>query len=282
MKTISRRRFLEHGGRALGGATILLATRGTARAYPLDGIMGVQSYELRPLLASDLNGTLKELSGYGYKALDYVVNAGPGQPPAKEMRQALDAAGMVCHNAHLPLSFFEDAAYAQTIALARDLGIKSAVCQASVRGGTADDWKKVAGTLNTHGEKFKRDGFQLGFHNHGEFQPMDGTTAFDILVQNTDPALVKFQFDVGNAAQAGADPLAYLTRYPNRYYSMHVKDVKDGRIGVAVGEGTLDFAKLFAAARAAGIHNYDVETGARPDVVMAKLKQSAEYLRDVK
>jgi sugar phosphate isomerase/epimerase len=99
-------------------------------------------------------------------------------------------------------------------------------------------------------------------------------------LQNTDPALVKFQIDVGNMAQAGGDPIAYLTKYPTRYYSMHAKDLKDGKIGVAVGEGTQDFKKIFALAKAANIHNYDVETGAPAAVVMEKMKMSADFLRD--
>lgn len=60
---------------------------------------------------------------------------------------------------------------------------------------------------------------------------------------------------------------------------MHVKDVGEGRGGLAVGEGTLDLKRIFTLARAAGIRNYDVETGAPAAVVMDKLKQSAEYLR---
>src|SRR5262249_61920046 len=122
--------------------------------------------------------------------------------------------------------------------------------------------------------------------NHGEFRPIeggDGLNPFDVLLQNTDPAVVKFQIDVGNMAQAGGDPIAYLTKYPTRYYSMHAKDIgPDGRIGVAVGEGKQDWKKIFSLARAANIHNYDVETGAPADVVMDKLKASADFLRDFK
>ena len=115
--------------------------------------------------------------------------------------------------------------------------------------------------------------------------PLDGVMGLqsadvDVLLQNTDPAVVKFQIDVGNMAQAGGDPIMYLTKYPTRYYSMHVKDVgADSRIGIAVGEGTQDWKKIFELAKADNIHNFDVETGAQADVVMEKLRMSAEFLK---
>jgi sugar phosphate isomerase/epimerase len=62
---------------------------------------------------------------------------------------------------------------------------------------------------------------------------------------------------------------------------MHVKDVgADSRIGIAVGEGKQDWKKIFELAKADNIHNFDVETGAPADVVMEKLRMSAEFLRN--
>jgi sugar phosphate isomerase/epimerase len=90
---------------------------------------------------------------------------------------------------------------------------------------------------------------------------------------------VKLQIDVGACAVAGKDPVAYLTRYPGHYYSIHVKDVKGGKLGVAVGEGVLDWKKLFAAAGNAGLRHYCVETGASDDVVMEKTRRSIDFLR---
>jgi hypothetical protein len=58
--------------------------------------------------------------------------------------------------------------------------------------------------------------------------------------------------------------------------------VKDGKLGIAVGEGTLDWKALFAEAKQQGLMNYAVETGARPPVVWDKLKSSIDYLREMK
>jgi sugar phosphate isomerase/epimerase len=274
---VARREFLRQSGLGLMGSAAFLASRQVAYAYPLDGVMGVQSADIRQQLQSDLDGTLKTLAGWGYRALDLVVPTGPGQPA--RYRESLNAAGIICHNAHFPAAMFEDDRWSEALEIARTLGVKEMVCAGGIRAATADDWKKYADLLNRNGARTNKEGLQLGWHNHGEFKPIDGQVPFDILLNNTDPALVKFQIDVGNMAQAGGDPVAYLKNYPTRYYSMHVKEVKDGRIGFAVGEGTQDFPTLFKLAKAANIHNFDVETGAPAAEVMDKVKLSADFLK---
>jgi sugar phosphate isomerase/epimerase len=286
---LSRRQFLTRTAGGVGAAAFVLSTAERVRAYPLDGVLGLQSFDVRTLLATDLSGTLKTLAGYGYKALDLVAPTGPGQPA--EYRKALDEAGMICHNAHFNASTFEEANWKSTLETARTLGVKEMVCAGGAPGGrgqapaTVDSWKAYADTLNKYGARTKTEGLQLGWHNHGEFRPIEGGNGlnpFDVLLQNTDPAVVKFQIDVGNMAQAGGDPIMYLSKYPTRYYSMHAKDVKDGKIGLAVGEGTQDWKQIFDLAKAANIHNYDVETGAPEAVVMEKLRMSAEFLKNFK
>lgn len=287
MNTISRRDFLASGAVA-AGSVFVLARRASVWAYPLDGVMGLQSADVSRLLQADLNGTLKTLAGWGYKALDLVVPRGPGQ--VTEYKKALDEAGMICHNAHFQSTMFDDVNWKDALAIARELALKEMVLAGGAPGGrgsttpaTVDSWKTYADLLNKAGAKTKPEGLQLGWHNHGEFRPIEGgggLNPFDVLLQNTDPAVVKFQIDVGNMAQAGGDPITYLTKYPTRYYSMHVKDVgADGRIGIAVGEGKQDWKKIFELAKADNIHNFDVETGAPADVVMEKLRMSAEFLK---
>jgi sugar phosphate isomerase/epimerase len=288
MSVISRREFLGQSGLAAAGAVWAMAGGRSLLAYPLDGVMGLQSADVGRLLQTDLGGTLKTLAGWGYKALDLVVPRGPGQ--VTEYKKALDEAGMTCHNAHFQSTMFEDANWKEAVSIARELGLKEMTLAGGAPGGrgsttpaTVDSWKAYAETMNKAGAKTKAEGLQLGWHNHGEFRPIEGgggLNPFDVLLQNTDPALVKFQIDVGNMAQAGGDPIMYLSKYPTRYFAMHAKDIgANGRIGIAVGEGQQDWKKIFALAKAANIHNFDVETGAPADVVMEKLKASADFLK---
>jgi sugar phosphate isomerase/epimerase len=276
---MSRRSFLGVGGFAAIAAPHAL-TRAAAR-YPLDGVMGLQAFDVFALLNKDYDGTLRALAAYGYKALDVLaLPLGPNARTAAQIRQSLDAAGMVAHNAHYSFAALTTG-FAQTVADAHALGLKSIVCQTGPGAMKSLEGLKAFGDqLNGIGRNLAAEGLFVGYHNHSfEFRMIEGHVPFEVLMAGTDPTLVKFQFDVGNAALGGADPVELLGKYPTRYYSLHVRDVRDGKSGIAVGEGTLDFKTIFTLARSAGIHNYDVETGAPASTVMDKLRISAEYLR---
>jgi sugar phosphate isomerase/epimerase len=284
---VSRRYFLIQSGAAIAAAHL--------NAFPLNLPLGFQSYDINDALGKDFEGACRMVAGFGYQLIDYVWLGGNSRmPPAvagmsgKDVRRSFDSAGLACQNCHFSWSeLHED--YRKTIEIAQALGLKSAVCQSlASQTKSADGWKWHADQLNELGQKAKRDGLLIGYHNHPvEFTEIQGTPVgselpFDLLLKGTDPNLVKMQLDVGSAAVAGKDPIAYLTKYPDHYFSIHAKDVRDGKIGIAVGEGTLDWKAIFAAAKKLPLQNYVVETGARPDVVMEKLRQSVVYLRDLK
>jgi len=89
-----------------------------------------------------------------------------------------------------------------------------------------DDWREWADRFNTAGAAARRAGIWLAFHNEAEhLQPIAGTVPYDLFVERTDPALVRHQLDVGNLVMGGGDPLLYLQRYRDRYWSFHLKDV---------------------------------------------------------
>jgi sugar phosphate isomerase/epimerase len=283
MAVISRRDFLTTGvaGLALAGVRSL-------PAFPLSLPLGFQSYDVNHQLSEDFAGTCRTLAGFGYQLIDYVWLAhNPGISPtiramtAKDIRAAFDSAGLKCQNCHFSWAeLYEE--YQSTIATAHALGVNSVVCQSLPdHTKSPDGWKWHAEQLNALGEKTKSDGILTGYHNHPlEFKELEGIVPFDLLLEGTDPKLVQMQLDVGSVAAAGKDPIAYLEKYPERYFSIHAKDVRDGKIGIAVGEGTLNWPKIFSAARKAPLRNYVVETGTRPDIVIDKLKRSAAFLKD--
>ncbi|HEY2012287.1 MAG TPA: sugar phosphate isomerase/epimerase [Bryobacteraceae bacterium] len=283
MNEISRRQFLTTCAAGVAAAGLPL------RAFPLNLPLGFQSFDVNRALSADFEGTCRTLAGYGYQLIDYVWLGHNANMPsvsamtAKDIRRAFDSGGLKCRNCHFSWAELHDD-YDKTIEIAHTLGLDSVICQSmSSKAKSADGWKWHADQLNALGEKTKREGILTGYHNHPvEFVEIDGAIPFDLLLQGTDAKLVQMQLDVGSAAVSGKDPIAYLEKYPDRYFSIHAKDVRDGKIGIAVGEGTLDWNKIFAAARKAPLRNYDVETGARPDVVMDKLRQSAEFLRNLK
>ena len=102
---------------------------------------------------------------------------------------------------------------------------------------------------------------------------MDGKRTYDVLFELLDPKLVKFQFQVSTISQ-GYDAAEYFTKYPGRFISMHVQgwSAPTKKI-VAVGEDTLDWTKIFTAAKTGGIKNYFVEMN------LDLMKASVPYLR---
>jgi sugar phosphate isomerase/epimerase len=274
MAALSRRQFWIRSGAAIAAARL--------NAFPLNLPLGFQSYDINAALAQDFDGACRTVAGFGYQLIDYVWLPQVTSKNAKEVRQSFDAAGLGCQNCHFSWADLHEN-YSQTIEIAHALGLKSLVCQSlSGKSKTLDGWKWQADRLNELGHITKAEDILTGYHNHPtEFKEIDGVIPFDLLIARTDPTLIKFQLDIGSVAVAGKDPIAYLTNYPDRYFSIHVKDVRDGKIGLAVGEGTLDWKKILTAAKALPLQNYAVETGAGADVVMEKLKQSEIYLRDL-
>jgi len=130
--------------------------------------------------------------------------------------------------------------------------------------GSYENTLATAATLNELGERSVKNGTGPIFgHNHrAEFTTMyvdaegDGTlkSAWQILVENTDPRYVDFQLDVGWAAIAGEDPAALIEQHGDRISSLHVKDaivtVPDEEWEqTTIGQGDVDWEAVFQAAQ---------------------------------
>ena len=139
------------------------------------------------------------------------------------------------------------------------------------------DWMKAAGELNKIGARTKKEGIQLGFHNHNfEFQEIEGVLIYDKLMSEFDPKLVKMQFQVA-VISLGYQAATYLKKYPDRFISLHLADWSStDKKSVPVGAGVVDWKGLFAVAKAGGVENYFVEMN------MDALKASYSYLHDLK
>ena len=207
------------------------------------------------------------MAAFGYRFVDllqfFTPIAGPlAKRTPQDVRAALDANGLYCTNCHFSLASLTTG-LAEAMKTAHLLELKSVVTFPSPRKQTIEDWKWMAGQLNTIGENTRREGLFVGYHNHEiEFRQIDGQIPFDILMTYTDPMLVRFQIDVGNMAYAGHDAVTYLKKYSDRYFSLHAKDFAPGKESVPVGQGILDWNRIFALAQAAGIDNFVAEVSA--------------------
>lgn len=287
------------GGAAFAGSAQI------ADALPNGQPIGFQTYEIFKNLTDDWQGTWNTMAGMGYKFADLDYFGVIAQHSPDDINQALAKAGLTCTICHFLLDSYNDASFGKTMDTAHAIkGVKTIMVtgaggRAAGRGGqkvTIDDWKWLAGQLNDIAAKVQKEGFSLGYHNHNtEFIAIDGTVPWDVLMQSTDPKLVQFQIDVGNLTFGGGDAYHYLSAYPNRYLGMHVKDFKPGMAAVPVGDGILDWKRIFALAKKDKITNYVAEVGAYGQRsvegqplqqssmdVLELFRRSAEYLEAFK
>jgi sugar phosphate isomerase/epimerase len=140
-----------------------------------------------------------------------------------------------------------------------------------------DAAKRRAEQLNANGKIAQKYGMKILVHNHTvEFEKLTDSprTLFDILIEETDPALVTMQLDLGWASIAGVDPIALFKAHPGRFELWHVKDVfglktvnpslgPNARVSsmalVPVGTGHIDFKPIFAQASLAGLKHFVIE-----------------------
>ena len=151
---------------------------------------------------------------------------------------------------------------------------------------TADDFKRVAERLNKGGELSKKAGITTAYHNHNfEFEKEGNGTKYEILLNNTDPKLVKFEMDLYWVANANQNPVEWFKKYPGRFPMWHIKDMEkpnaDGSKGQTceVGKGVIDWKKIFAAKNIAGLEYTFVEQEQYRQPVFDCIKESADYMK---
>lgn len=277
MQTITRRNLLA-----------LLSAAGLSKlmAEPLGMPAGFQVFPIREALAKDFAGTLKEMAGIGYKAVEMCsppgyMSSGFGplmKMSAAEMKQTIGAAGLQCESCHYGFKEMKEN-LDERITFAKELGLKQMICSSFglPKTATLDDWKKAADELNVIGEKTKKAGLQCGFHNHhGEFSELGGVLIYDELMRRLDAQLVKMQFQVA-VVSIGFEAATYMTKYPGRILSLHLADWSSAeKKSVPLGKGVVDWKKLFAAAKTGGVKNYFVEMD------MDAMRASYPYLHGLK
>jgi sugar phosphate isomerase/epimerase len=268
--SLNRRHLL--GAAVAAGAATSLATSGPASAgrggaphrVPRDQI-SVQLYTLRGQLAIDLGGSLAELARIGYTRVEHAGFVGR---TAAAFRAALDAAGLRATSGHvgIPQPFDADT-WERALEDAGVVGNRFIVHPffGQTQAGPVRDaavYRAFASDLNRAGALARRAGLSFGYHNHqAEFLRQSGTgrTGFDILTEETDPRLVHFEVDLFWAFRGASDPVDLIERLPGRIRQVHVKDLDVSGSFTDPGAGLIDFGRIFARAREAGLVEYIVE-----------------------
>ena len=250
------------------------------RRAKLDAV-GLQLYTVRALMSKDVEGTLAKVAGIGYREVEF---AGYFNREPAALRATLDGLKLKAPSCHVGLDSVETG-FDATAAAARTIGHQWLVV-ASVPGRffqSVASLKELAQRFNAAGKRAKDAGFRYGYHNHNvEFKPVEGTIPLELLLSETDPALVDFEMDVYWVTQGGGDPFALIDKFPGRFHLIHAKDASPAPAHEMrdVGAGVIDWKKIFAARKKAGIEHVFVEHDDAPDPV-ASITASYNFLHNL-
>jgi sugar phosphate isomerase/epimerase len=237
------------------------------------------------MIAKDFPGTIKILAGAGFENIELCSPvgysdsgfAGLAKYSPGELRKILSDAGVTCISSHFGMDELRKDQEGR-IAWAKDIGLTQMIVPtlSGPEKPTMDDVKRAADEYNKMGEKSAKAGIQQGLHNEGfEISMVEGKRTYDVLLGLLDSKLVKFQFQVSTISQ-GYDAAEYFTKYPGRFFSMHVQgwSAQTKKI-MPVGQDTLDWKKIFTAAKTGGVKNYFVEMN------LDFMKASVPFLRSL-
>jgi sugar phosphate isomerase/epimerase len=285
MSELSRREFCKSAAAQAAVAGLMCAGVMDLQANPLGLPIGCQTWPVRDMISKDFPGTLKTLAAAGFQAIEMCSPAGYSEDgfggltkyKGSELKRIINDAGLTCVSSHFGLDELrkeQDAA----IAWAKDLGLTQMLVAtlSGPKNPTMDDVKRAADEYNKIAERAMNAGIQQGLHNEDfELSMVDGKRTYDVLFDLLDPKLVKFQFQVSTISR-GYDAADYLRKYPGRFISMHVQGWSEQtKKIVPVGQDTLDWKKIFTAAKPGGVKNYFVEMN------LDMMRASVPYLRQL-
>lgn len=271
----SRREFLKVSG-SLALGTMLLPHFSMAAKI---SNVGIQLYTVRDAMLADATGTLKKLAKIGYKELESARSAKGnyyGLSPA-EIKKITKDLGMNLRSGHVHI----DENWQRSVDQAAEAGQEYLVCSSlPTKGQTVDNYKKVAETFTKAAEDCKKAGLIFGYHNHEyEFEKENGQVLYDILLDETDPELVKMEMDLGWVIVTGNDPVQYFEKYPGRFPLWHLKDMKkDEPESTEFGKGQIDIKRMMEVSKKSGMKYFFVEQEEYAGEPMASIKHNYDYL----
>jgi len=281
--------------------------------------IGVGLFTIPKLLDQDFAGTMKLLAEIGYKEVEFfgpypfsAPEAHTGWQPIadalgmkqtgyygltpQEARAVLDRYNLASPSMHSDLQTLRQR-MPQLAEAAHILGQRYVVLPAipETERPTLDDYKRIAAEFNQIGASAVKEGIRFAYHNHGYgLRELAGQIPFQLILAQTDPALVDMQLDIYWNTAGGGDPVAYLRDYPGRFRLMHIKDMlqrfpvpedmnnPSAWMGLFqqisdAGNGVLDLPTIIAQGLQSGVQHFLVERdlAANPEQT---LRNSYQYL----
>ncbi|BAU55122.1 sugar phosphate isomerase/epimerase family protein [Mucilaginibacter gotjawali] len=290
MNNQTRRKFLTQAGIVTAAAMIAPDLLSAKSGH----VAGLQLYSLRDQLPKDVKGYIAKVARAGYKEVEpfgYSKKDGFWGLDAKAFSTLLKQNGLTTASAHFGMDqYFVEGKTddLETYIEAANITGMTYVIIPSINGEvlkSADQFKQVAEKMNKAAELCKKAGLKLGYHNHNfEWKPVDGTTFYDVVLKETDPALVHMEMDIYWVVRAGQDPIKLFQQHPGRFALCHLKDMDktNHNLNTEIGTGAIDFKKILSYKKLAGLKHFIVEqenfTNIDPIVSISK---SAAYVKNV-
>lgn len=272
--TMNRRQFIETMG-VLGAAAVLPIPAYSAINKPKYKF-GFQLFSVNNDMNKDPVGTLKLVTAMGFE--DYEIFGFDGDKgtfyglKASAFKNVLNDLQVTVSSGHFSFSPLLEKSdddlmrfVDQCIEGAKTLNMKYITWPwLAPEQRSIASYKALCEKLNRIGERVNAAGLGFAYHNHGfEFEDQGGQNGYDIILNETDPALVKLQMDLFWVMHsAKRSPKDFVKEQPGRYVMWHIKDMdKKTRDYTELGNGSIDYASILPDPVAAGMEYYYLEQG---------------------
>jgi sugar phosphate isomerase/epimerase len=294
----TRRTFvqtLSFGALAAAAGPLATGVRAQAQSgftHPAAGSIGLQLYSLRHLFKKgDVPGTLAMIRGWGFTDIE---GGGTYGMPLADYIALLKKTGLRMTSIGADYNRLAKDPGA-IVKEAQAFGAQQVMCAWIPHEGrfSRADVDKAVPVFTKAGRAMRDAGVRFLYHVHGyEFQQGPDGTHFDALAKQTERGVVDFQMDVFWVVHGGGSPVELFEKYPGRFPSTHLKDMRKGtkvcdptghapdETSVVLGEGMLDIPGILRAANKDGVKRHYIEDE-HPEAEK-QIPQSLAYLSRLK
>jgi sugar phosphate isomerase/epimerase len=257
--------------------------------------MGLQLFTINQEMTKDPVGTLKAAAAIGYE--DFETFGFDGEKGtfygyrSSEFKNILDDLHITASSGHFAFAPYLDKPaddldrfVDQCLKGAQALGMKYITWPwIAPEQRTMENFRLMTGKLNKIGERVNSAGLGFAYHNHDfEFTDHDGKNGYDIILKETDPALVKLEMDIYWVMHSSKLSPKELVKYqPGRFVMWHIKDMdKVTRDYTELGNGSIDYVNILPDPIEAGLEFYYLEQGGNfAHSPMKSIADSADYFK---
>jgi sugar phosphate isomerase/epimerase len=290
---MNRRKFIEQTG--ILSAAAIIPIPGFSAFTQAKYKMGLQLFTIRQDMAKAPAATLRDARAMGYEDVEtYGFDSSKGTYygyKASEFKNILDDLEITASSGHYDFSPYL-AKTDDELKRFTDLCIKGAKAVGmkyitwpwlSPEQRTLEHFSLLSKKLNLIGQQVTAAKLGFAYHNHDfEFKDQDGKTGYDIILAETDPALVKLQMDLYWVMHSSKlSPKEWIRQQPGRYVMWHIKDMdKVTRDYTELGNGSIDYPAILPDPKQSGLEFYYIEQGGNfAHSPMKSIADSAAYFK---